>query len=337
MLFITFYVLVIARDLLIPLVLAIFIWYVINLIAGQLDRLNIGGRRLPKPVQFLAAGLAMAGVIWLLVTMVTSNVSQVIAAAPDYQANLERLLEDWSLRFGFEEPPALANLVENINLGGLVRSAATALGGVLGNAGLILVYLLFLFLEQRYFGAKMRAIFPDSERRHEVHDLLLRIQSDVRTYVGIKASVSALTAIVSYLIMAAIGLDFAAFWAVLIFILNFIPNIGSLVATLLPAVMALIQFDTLTPFMVVVIGVGASQILVGSVLEPNLMGKSLNISPLVVMLSLVLWGVLWGIPGMFLCVPITVILMIVLYHFENTRWIALLLSQDGKLRSTSVE
>lgn len=131
--------------------------------------------------------------------------------------------------------------------------------------------------------------------------------------------------------MSLVGLDFAGFWALLIFVLNFIPNIGSLVATILPTLLALVQFDTLVPFMIIGIGVGTTQLIIGNFIEPPLMGRSLNISPLVVLLSLVLWGSMWGIPGMFLCVPITVVLMIILYQFESARWIAVALSKNGNV------
>ncbi len=329
--FLSVYVLIIARDLLIPLVLAVFIWYLVNLLARLLEQLKLGGRQLPAALQFIVAGGIVVLAIWLFARMLTSNVNQVIEAAPAYQNNINRLIAETFGRFGIEEPPALAALVREVNLGSFLRGLAAALAGLLGNIGLILVYLLFLFLEQRFFQAKLGAIFPDSRQRGKVMAMLSDIDRDVSIYVGMKTLVSALTGLVSWGIMSAVGLDFAGFWAILIFVLNFIPNIGSLVATVLPALLALIQFDTLTPFLIIVIGVGATQMVVGNFLEPNLMSNSLNISPLVVLLSLVVWGSIWGIPGMFLCVPITVILMIVLYHFDTTRWLALALSRNGQV------
>ncbi len=330
-LFVAFYVLVIARDLLIPLVLAVFIWYLINLLVRQLDRIHVGDWHLPRMLQFVLAGTVMVVAVWLFTRMLTVNISQVIEAAPAYQANINRLISETFSRFGVDEPPALMALISEINIGALLRGMASALGGLLGNTGLVLVYLLFLFLEQRFFRTKLEAIFPRPEERDNMLEMLADIDRDVATYIGIKTMVSAMTAAVSWIIMAAIGLDFAGFWAVLIFVLNFIPNVGSLIATVLPALLALLQFETLTPFLVVVIGVGATQVVVGNILEPNLMSRSLNISPLVVLLSLVLWGSIWGIPGMFLCVPITVVMMIVLYHFDSARWIALALSKNGQV------
>ena len=131
--------------------------------------------------------------------------------------------------------------------------------------------------------------------------------------------------------MRAVDLDFAAFWALLVFILNYIPTIGSIVATILPGLLALVQFESWTPFVILVIGITVIQQALGSFLEPNLMGMTLNLSPLVVVISLILWGMLWGVVGMFLCVPITVILVIILANFPGTRWVSVLLSKEGKI------
>ena len=132
--------------------------------------------------------------------------------------------------------------------------------------------------------------------------------------------------------MRFVGLDFAEFWALLVFILNFIPTIGSIVATALPGLLGLVQFESWKPVLILLIGITAIQQSLGNFIEPNLMGITLNLSPLVVVMSLLLWGMLWGIVGMFLCVPITVILVIILGNFPSTQWVAVLLSKDGRIR-----
>ena len=131
--------------------------------------------------------------------------------------------------------------------------------------------------------------------------------------------------------MMIVGVDFAPFWALLIFLLNFIPTIGSIIATIFPSLIALVQFDTLGPFFLVGGGLTGIQILIGNILEPKFTGSSLNLSPTIILLNLSLWGVIWGIPGMFLCVPFLVISMIVFSHFPQTRAIAVLLSSDGRI------
>jgi len=121
----------------------------------------------------------------------------------------------------------------------------------------------------------------------------------------------------------------------LIFFLNFIPNIGAIVATVFPALLALIQFQTWGPFIIITTGLVSLQFIIGNIIEPRFMGKSLNLSTLVIMISLSVWGAIWGILGMFLSVPITVIMMIVFAHFEATKPVAILLSQDGRIKNLS--
>src|SRR5690606_28414174 len=151
----------------------------------------------------------------------------------------------------------------------------------------------------------------------------------------IKFLASAATGLLSYILLRALGINFAEIWALLIFIFNFIPTIGSIVATLFPSLMALAQSnDGFGLFFAVLLGITAIQILIGNVLEPRIVGQSLNLSPVVILFNLALWGAIWGIPGMFLCVPLLIITTIVLAHFPKTRPIAILLSSDGRLNIT---
>jgi len=135
----------------------------------------------------------------------------------------------------------------------------------------------------------------------------------------------------SYIILIFLGVDYSEFWAFLIFLLNYIPTVGSLIATIFPALLALIQFESFTYFLIVFVSIALIQFIIGNIIEPRLMGRSLNLSALVVLFSLALWGSIWGVVGMFLCVPITVILMIIFSNFEKTRPIAVLLSSNGKI------
>ncbi|MFT6843254.1 MAG: AI-2 transport protein TqsA [Psychroserpens sp.] len=125
--------------------------------------------------------------------------------------------------------------------------------------------------------------------------------------------------------------DAPFFWALLIFLLNYIPTIGSLIATVFPAVFSLIQFGEFGPFIIILVGLGILEWLIGNIIEPRVMGKSLNISPLVTIIALVSWGQIWGITGMLLSVPITVVMVIVLSQFESTKKVAIILSENGDL------
>ena len=135
----------------------------------------------------------------------------------------------------------------------------------------------------------------------------------------------------SYIALLIIGIDSPVFWAFLIFLLNFIPTIGSLIATMFPAVFCLLHYGEFGPGILVLIFVGAIQILVGNILEPKLMGSSMNISSLVTIIALSFWGAIWGVTGMILSVPITVIMIIIFSQFPSTRPIAVALSEKGEI------
>jgi predicted PurR-regulated permease PerM len=233
--------------------------------------------------------------------------------------------------FGVQEAPNIKEIFAQINLSSYLQNIGGTVRSLVSRTGIIILYLIFLLLEQRTFTAKMHGLVRDPDRLEEVLGLMEKIRSDIRSYIGIKVLTSAATALLSYAVLSFVGVDFASFWAVLIFFLNFIPTIGSIVATAFPSVLALVQFDTLGPFVITASVLTGLQFCIGSLLEPRLMGNRLNLSPIVILLSLGLWGSIWGIPGMFLCVPITVIMVIIFSYFPETRPAAILLSGTGEL------
>jgi len=140
-----------------------------------------------------------------------------------------------------------------------------------------------------------------------------------------------LTASLSYVVFRYLGLEFAETWAVLTFAFNFIPSIGSVVAVLFPAAVSLVQFETITPFLIILFGCGSTQFAIGNFLDPALLGRSLNLSTLTVILALTFWASVWGITGAFLSIPLTVCLLIIFSHVPITRPLAILMSQEGTL------
>ncbi len=329
--FFTFYLLYLGQTLLLPLVIAGAVAYLINILAHTICMLRIGGISLPRPLAMLFAIAVILASLSLVVQLITVNIASVINVAPLYQQNLETLIYKGYALFGVEEAPNLKDIFAQLdfrsylqNLGGTVRS-------LVSSTGIIIIYLIFLLLEQRTFSAKMRALVTHPDRLEDMTGLIDKIRSDIRSYIGIKVLTSAATGILSYVVLTLVGVDFASFWAVLIFFLNFIPTIGSIIATAFPSVLALVQFDTLGPFVITASVLTALQFCIGSLLEPRLMGNRLNLSPIVILLSLGLWGSIWGIPGMFLCVPITVIMVIIFSYFPETRPAAVLLSGTGEL------
>ena len=327
----TIYLLISGRNILIPIAIAVMAWYLINAIARGIRRISIRGVRPPRWAALTLTVLVVIAAVMSLAEMVSGNFSAVVDAIPTYQANLQRLIGEVAALFGLQETPNLTDLVERIDFRAVVSSIAATLTGIAGEAGLILVYMLFLFVEQGSFDRKMKALFPDPEQEERVHKILTHMSEEIQNYLWIKTFTSALTAGLSYAVLASVGLDFAGFWVVIIFLLNYIPTIGSLLGILFPALLALVQFDTFVPFLIVTPSLAVIQVFIGNFLEPMLMGSSLNISPFATLVSLAVWGSIWGIPGMFLCVPITVIAMIIFAHFPRTRPIAVILSTDGRV------
>jgi predicted PurR-regulated permease PerM len=320
------------KDVFIPLVIALVAVYLVTILSRLVQRISIRGRHLPSLVTMILSFAFIFGVGYALFKLVAENALLVAEAAPGFQSSLMRVQRDVFSSFGMEEPMEAREIIRNLDLQSLFTVVATTLAGVLGKISLVILYSLFILIELRHLDGKLKALFPDPARRETILNILKRIDSDIHKYLGVKTAVSIITALLSYGVMRSVGLQFAEFWALLVFILNYIPTIGSIAATVLPTLLAMVQFTTLGPILVVGLGILAIQQLMGNVLEPNLMGETLNISPLVVFCSLIVWGSIWGVVGMFLCVPITVTLIIILSNFDSTRWVSILLSKSGRAR-----
>lgn len=324
----------VGRDLLIPFTLAVIAVYLVKVVARSAQLIKIRGRALPDSAALVVALLAIGALAYGLFSITANNARQVAVEAPKYQARLLRLEADLTTKFKMENVSLIRDTLREVDIGKLLGGVATSLTTLLGKSSLVLLFAVFVLLEVRYLPAKFNGLFPDPKQRIKAEALMKRIDKDIQTYLGVKTLMSLLTAVLSYAVMRFVGLDFAEFWALLVFVLNFIPTFGSIIATAFPTIVALLQFEGFTQFFFVLIAITAIQQGIGSFLDPSIMGESLNLSPLVVVTSLVLWSGIWGVVGMFLCVPITVILMIILSNFESSRWVALLLSKNGRLLPT---
>jgi AI-2 transport protein TqsA len=327
----TVYLLVVGRGLLLPLILALTLWYMVDSLADTLERPRLGRFHLPRLLAILVAICMLGGLTFVLGRTIRDNITSVIAVAPSYEGRLQRLIEQGAKLIGIEQTPTLAELFNRISLADTLGGIATATASIVSVAGIVLVYTVFLFVEQVQFRKKLELTLRREGERARVRSVLYQIDRDIRVYLRIKTTLATATSAMAYLIMAYVGVDFAGFWAVLVFFLFYIPTVGSIIAIVAPALLTLVQFDHLTPFFIVLFGIGAIQIIMANAVEPAMMGRSLNLSPLVVIVSLTVWGTIWGVVGMFLCVPIMVVLLIILAHFESTRPIAVLLSANGQI------
>jgi AI-2 transport protein TqsA len=330
-----FYLLDAGQRLILPFVIAIALWYLINTLSAAFHRINIGGVTIPKPVCLAASFVTFILVLYGLASFLSGRFDEVLAVVPVYQQNLMVRLE--SLPFidvvTLSEQGFMATVTDWIDLPAYATTLASSFASLLASSGLILIYVMFLFLEQGNFDGKITALFGKGRSGGgDARKILSRIRDDIQKYISIKVFTSTLTGLTSYGLLLFLGVDFPAVWGLLIFLLNFIPTVGSIIATIFPALIALAQADGYTLFIIVLAGIGAVQVLIGNILEPRMMGNSFNLSPIVILLNLALWGTIWGIIGMFLCVPFLIIITIILSHFPQTRALAIILSSDGKLR-----
>jgi predicted PurR-regulated permease PerM len=331
---ITLTLLWIGQTFLIPLVMAILTWSLLNALADHICKVKVGSFRVPRSLATLLSILALGMVFLGIFQMLASQTESLAVAGPLYQENFSRLLNDLMVWAGIEQLPTADSLFQNINVGTILSTVGSSVGNGLTGIILVIIYTGFLFAEQKVIPSKLSAMVATREKAEETRLIFNEIATQVQRYIWMKTMVSMLTGVLSYAILKLVGVDFAAVWALLIFLLNFIPNIGSFLGVVFPALLTLVQFDTLTPFLLITLGLGTVQFVVGNIVEPAYMGKSLNLSSLMILLSLTFWGLLWGIPGMLLSVPIMVVAAITCARFEGLRGIAVALSADGSLMTS---
>lgn len=323
--------LIYGQNLMIPLVFAILIWFLVREITKTLDRIPFIRKRFPRWLKNLITSLIILSFLGFVGSILTSSIQNLADSYQVYEANVTSIVDKINNTFNIDIGAYISENAMDFDFGAILGSIFNSLSYILGNTFLILIYALFVFLEEAVFQHKLKGIFSNRSGYETTVEMLEKIESSITRYIGLKTLISLITGILSYVVLLIIGVDSPVFWAFLIFLLNYIPTIGSLIATTFPAVFALLQYGEFYYLFMVLIFVGVVQLAVGNVLEPKLMGNSLNISPLVAILSLTFWGAVWGVTGMFLGVPITVILVIIFSHFDSTRPVAIMLSEKGKV------
>jgi predicted PurR-regulated permease PerM len=327
----TVYVLVIGQSFLQPLVVAVMLWYLMITLQQTIMATRRFGIRIPYGPAMLLAIAGVAGSIWLLVALIDSSVNELIASAPQYQDRFQQLVRQGARLMGLPQENPLEGLVGRISIPTMIQRTALALTSLAGDLGLILIYTGFLLLEHRTFSRKLEAMSRTERQHTEVRTAFEEISQDIKTYVRIKTALGLITALLVYGIMKGVGLQLSEFWAVVTFISYFIPTVGAIISVLGPMLLLIVQFTDVWLIASVSAAIVTIQVLMNNAIEPKLVGRSLNLSSLVIIVSLVFWGVVWGVLGMFLCVPFMVIINIVLSKFDATRPIAIMLSADGNV------
>ena len=282
-------------------------------------------KKVPHGLAIFIVLLGVLFIFFIIGQLIGGSVAQFTNDAPKYTVRLNEIVASTfqSLNdIGFNV--STEQLKEMFNAGKIMSATAGMLGelsGLMGNTFIIIFIVIFLLLELNVFAVKTIAIV---DKPGESLKYLNEIGQSIRHYLGIKTLVSLLTGFLVWIGMLIIGVEYAILWAMIAFLLNYIPNIGSIIAGVPAVLFALIQlgFEGFLWTMGVFVFVN---MFVGSVIEPKVMGKGLGLSTLVVFLSLIFWGFILGTVGMFLSVPLTMTVKIILEQNEKTKWIAILL------------
>jgi AI-2 transport protein TqsA len=322
-------ILVEGRVFLVPLAIAVLLFSLTSAARDRIAALRIGPVGMPDWLASLIGIVAIIAAMLMVFTIVVGQIDAVVAAGPIYVARGQQLVTSAFAWLGDDVAAGIVAAIEDIDIAAYVRALAGSAGYSLAAAILIVLYVGFLFAERTHFTSKLANLFPEADRAERVEGIFRSITRSVHRYILIKTVISVITGILVYLVLEMFGLEFAETWAILAVFLNFVPSIGSIIATALPTLAALVQFDNWTPVALIFGIIGAIQFSVGNLIEPALMGRSLNLSPFVIILSLTFWGAIWGVVGMFLAVPIMVMVLITCSHVPSLRPVAVLLSRDG--------
>lgn len=323
------------KNLLIPFVVALIFWFLIKEIRDLLNKIKFIDEKIPNTVLNIIGFASIFAILGGVAKILTVNIQQLSIELPAYQANISQITKSINTTFNIDIISSVKEFLGEYEYTNLLSILFNSLTDIFGDAFLIIIYTLFLLLEEPFFSSKIKAIYTKTDNQKEVNVILKQLDKSIGRYLSLKTLMSLLTGFLSYFALLFIGLDAPLFWAFLIFLMNYIPTVGSLIATAFPSMFAMLQFGELMPGVWVLIIVGAIQLIVGNYIDPKLTGKSLNVSPLVVLIGLAFWGAIWGIIGMILSVPITVMMIIIFSEFPQTKSIAIMLSKDGSIANNN--
>ena len=318
----------IAAPIVVPFLLSLFVAIICNPAINYIE-----SKKVPRGLGITLVIFIIFSLFVVLGGVIGAAVNDFRQAIPIYEAQLSEQitwLVAWlakhNLVISMDEIRSYFDPAKVMNL---VTTTLTGFSSVLGNVFLLLLTVVFMLSEGKVFKKKLHIAFDDSVRTEQRLDRFLNM---VNQYMAIKTMISLATGFIIGAVLWGMGVQFYVLWALLAFLLNYIPNIGSIIAAVPAVILTFLQLGPIYASVVVGLFVGVNMIM-GNVVEPRFMGRSLGLSTLVVFLSLIFWGWLLGMVGMLLSVPLTMILKIALENIEGGRWFAILLSSDQEVEA----
>jgi AI-2 transport protein TqsA len=307
------------RPVMVPFILALFFQLMLKAVI-DLQRYYL---RVPKKIAIITTILFSAVIIFAASVLVSSSVTEMIDKADVYRGNIKQLVarvptdvfpESW----GIDIKQSIRSVSENLSnqVGQMIKATGSAIVNIFSQG--VVVFIFFLFLA-----------IGSVRRNSAVSDVWRKGEQKVKIYIGAKFTLSALQGLAVGFVLSLLGIDLALMFGLFAFILNFIPSIGPIIATVLPLPIVLLSSDISLFQSVVAIALpGIIMFVLGNVVEPKVVGDTLRLQPVAILMALIFWGMLWGITGMFLAVPLTAVLTLILEEIEFTRPVADLLTAD---------
>jgi len=310
------------KDVMVPIIVAGFLHILFSPIIVFLKR-----KKVPN---FLATALTFILLFVILQTVgiiIYTSFGAFMNQLPEYGSKIsltyKQLLNQFPFFSNIVKHSFLSKFDETNSLSQMITMLFNSIIGFGSRFFLILIIFIFLQMSEGSFTKKINIAYHFT---YSWNNVIRGIKQQVFSYLLTKSLISFFTGLGAYIILVIYGVDFAIIWGVLTFILNFIPNIGSIIATLLPAIQTLVQFgDLMIPFWILMT-LTFLQMIMGNILDPYLTGESLDMSPVTVLISLIFWGWLWGIQGMFIGIPITAIIKIICKNVPSLQFIDILMS-----------
>lgn len=314
------------RDILIPFVIA----FVLAVLVRALVRF-IRNRWAAAPAW---AVVALAGLVVIVCAagglfILVQGMVQIVAEGPKLADRLDQIVMELGRSLHLREELHLKEIIGSVSVPQLAGSVLSGLQGFAAGLLLMIVYFGFMLAGSERISRKIDAVAGSSERAAAIKEVARRASTDIETYVWVQTITGLMLTASAVIVMLIVGLDNITFWAILFFLLTFIPNIGITVGSILPSLFALVQFPTYWPALTIFAVTQVTATIVGNLIYPRMQAETQNIDPVVTLLALAFWTVLWGIPGAFLAVPLTLMCMMVFAQFPDTKWVAALLSNDG--------
>ncbi|MCZ0812741.1 MAG: AI-2E family transporter [Pseudomonadota bacterium] len=323
------FLLVQARFLLISLAVAIILFSLTSDVIRLIARQRIGRFAFPNWLASIIALVLISAALLVLSSILLAQLNTVIFTTVSYAERAPEAVASLFAWMGEDVEQAILNSLTSVQISGYVRTVAGQAGNLMQGTVLVILFVGFLFAERIWFDTKLGNFLGDPVQAERVNRIISSIIHRVNYYLLVKTAVSLITGAMIYVLARVFGIELALALGILTFILNYIPNIGSIVATGMVALVAYVETgDAQTTGLVFLVS-AAIQFLNGNVIDPWMMGRALRLSSFGIIISLAFWGAVWGIPGMFLSVPIMVMLLVICSHVPGLRKVAVLLSREG--------